>query len=542
MAATASPGSFFERYSAQDPDLRRKAALLRVILALVVVILPITALADYLSGDPVNAALETGVLVIMITSFLVLYRGHYHVASRIVVGTAFAMMLVMSMLVPRPETLLLFRNEMYYILALALALLLLPDIRVPLVMAVVYALALPLFGALRLLPAGLKLGQIAVETVMSLATFSLTSFFIIKAAGLARQLTGELHAERNLNKQRLDQLSLVVQGTASNLSSLGALNQRVADIRRLVADATVAVQAIESRVGELENSSQKSTAAAERIGDRVGDLNRSIEEESAAQIESSASINQMVASIRSVADSATRRRTAMETLAGTTDDGMIRLVSLLDYISRIEGSIGSIQEMVKVINAIAGSTNLLSMNAAIEAAHAGEEGRGFAVVAEEIRKLADTSGKNAKEIGRQLKEVIAVITRAAEESSRTRDSFHEIRTEINGAIDAFQEITAATGELAEGGRQILEALRTLSEMSGRVKNGGSEMGEAQETLESLQKSTLSALGALRSDAEQIREKDAAILSEMDAVGRIGEEARENAAKLHRTSSLAGSEA
>ncbi len=542
MAASASPGSFFERFSTQDPDLRRKAALLRMILALVIVILPITALADYLSGDPVNAALETGVLVVMITSLLVLYRGHYHVASRIVVGTTFAMMLVMSLLVTRPETMLLFRNQVYYILALSLALLLLPDSRVPLVMAVVYALALPLFGLLRLLPAGLKLAQIAVETVMSLATFSLTSFFIIKAAGLAQQLTGELHAERNLNQQRLDQLSRVVQGTASNLSSLGTLNQRVVDIRRLAEDATVAVRAIESRVGELENSSQKSTAAAERIGDRVGDLNRSIEEESAAQIQSSASINQMVASIRSVADSATRRRTAMEILAGTTDDGMIRLGSLLEYIAQIEGSIGSIQEMVKVINAIAGSTNLLSMNAAIEAAHAGEAGRGFAVVAEEIRKLADTSGKNAKEIGRQLKEVIAIITRAADESGRTRDSFHEIRTEINGAIDAFQEITAATGELAEGGRQILEALRTLSEMSVRVKNGGSEMGEAQKTLESLQKSTLSALGALRGDAEQIREKDAAILSEMDAVGRIGEEARENAAKLHRTSSLAGSEA
>lgn len=229
----------------------------------------------------------------------------------------------------------------------------------------------------------------------------------------------------------------------------------------------------------------------------------------------------------------------METLSGTADDGMKRLDSLLGLISRIEGSIGSIQGMVGVINAIAGSTNLLSMNAAIEAAHAGEAGRGFAVVAEEIRKLADTSGKNAKEIGRQLKEVIAVITNAAEESGHTRDSFSEIRAEISVAIDAFQEITSATGELAEGGRQILEALQTLSEMSGRVKSGGEAISSAGTTLETLQRSSRDVLSSLRQDAAVVNEKNGSVLSAADAVAAIGEQGVKNAQELQRRTAAVG---
>jgi methyl-accepting chemotaxis protein len=191
--------------------------------------------------------------------------------------------------------------------------------------------------------------------------------------------------------------------------------------------------------------------------------------------------------------------------------------------------------MVNVINGIAGSTNLLSMNAAIEAAHAGDAGRGFAVVADEIRKLADTSGKNAKEIGRQLKEVIAVITSAAEQSGRTRDSFVEIQTEIAGAMDAFQEITNATGELAEGGKQILEALQTLSDMSSRVKSGGGDMGEAQEKLEELQKGSRVMLSTLRADATVVKDKDAAVLEAAVEVARIGDQGVKIAEELHRRS-------
>lgn len=393
----------------------------------------------------------------------------------------------------------------------------------------------PLFGFLQLLPAGIAISEIFSRIIVSLILYGLTSFFIIKYADFALQLNRELTEERARGDAQLEHLSKLVQGAAANMNAAGSLSARVEQIRRLVADATVSMDAIETRIKELDASSDSSNEATELIGKRIAELNGNIEEESAAQIESSASINEMVASIRSVADSATRRKTGMEELALTTDGGMQRLDTLLTLIGKIEGSIGSIQEMVTVINSIAGSTNLLSMNAAIEAAHAGDAGRGFAVVAEEIRKLADNSGKNATEIGKQLKEVISIITGAAEESGRTRDSFQAIRKEIDEGINAFHEITAATGELAEGGRQILEALQTLSDMSGKVKAGGAEITGAQETLSRLQMQTKEALKILSREAAVVKDKDVEILKAVETVAHIGEEGVRNAEALHRMS-------
>ena len=260
-------------------------------------------------------------------------------------------------------------------------------------------LGLLAFSFGRLLPAGIALGAILNQLVVSLVIYGLLSYFLIMAASISNQFYAELERERNKLSAKMDKLNLVVQGAFKNLDSLGNLSVRMDEIRSLVADAGAAIAKIEGQIHNLEQNTNESTMAAELIADRITGLNQSIENESAAQIESSASINEMGASIRNVAESAARRRTALEKLTGTTDSGMQRLDSLLGYISRIEGSIGSIQQMVAVINSIAGSTNLLSMNAAIEAAHAGDAGRGFAVVADEIRNLADTTGKNAKEIG-----------------------------------------------------------------------------------------------------------------------------------------------
>ncbi len=528
--------TFADKFSSDAPLRRKKASILRAVILVVIAVLPLAAASDFLTKDFVNASIEMAVLVVFLFALALLYRGRYSAASLTVVVATCAMMLAMSMVVAEPSGLYLYRNAIYYAIAFTLALLFSEVRRLPPVIAYVGGVLLAVFSAVRLLPAGLTLVDVVSQLLVAEILFAVICFFTFKSADLSAKLNQELEAERAASAERLVRLSAVVQGAGANLQSMGQLTSRVEEIRTLLSGTSASIRAMEDRISELATASDGTASAASRIGDRIGELKNSIEEESSAQIQSSASINEMVASIGSVADSATRRRAAMEGLAGTDDDGMSRLDSLLSYIAKIEGSIGSIQSMVGVINAIAGSTNLLSMNAAIEAAHAGDAGRGFAVVAEEIRKLADTSGKNAKEIGRQLKEVIAVITAAAEESGRTRESFESIRREIDGAMDAFREITSATGELAEGGRQILEALKTLTEMSSRVKNGGEEIEIAQSTLEELHLTSVGALSALRNDASAIREKEAEVLRAADAVARIGDQGVKDAEELHRRSS------
>ena len=517
-----------------EQELQRKGSLLRRVLIVILLVLPVAFISDFLTGDVVNSAFEAAVFFMMVIAFFILQRGNYNRASRIVILASGILLLLMSMVTgDSPSTTQLFRNISYYTLVLALVILFNFTPLTAYTVIGTGTLALIGFALGRLLPSGISLGAIVNQLVISLVIYGLLSFFLIIAATISSQFYAELEGERNKLKEKSEKLNEVIDGALKNLDSMGNLNAQLDEIRRLVADTGTAIIKIENYINNLEQNSTDSTAAAEHIAQRISELNQSIENESAAQIESSASINEMVASIRNVAESAARRRTALEQLTGTTDSGMQRLDSLLGYISRIEGSIGSIQQMVAVINSIAGSTNLLSMNAAIEAAHAGDAGRGFAVVADEIRNLADTTGKNAKEIGRQLKEVIQIIKTAAEESDITRTAFQEIRHEIDSVIDAFTEISTATEELAEGGRQILEALQTLSEMSSQLKSGGLEIDTAQKKLEALQIKTMSVLTELRTGTQVIKQDTDAILGSVQGVAKLSAESQEHAASLHR---------
>jgi methyl-accepting chemotaxis protein len=527
--------SFFTSASISAEELARKKGLLHRVLVLLLILLPIAFITDFLSGDLVNSGFEGVVFFFMVIAFVTLHRGNYTRASWITIVATGILLLLMSMVISdAPNTSQLFRNVAYYTLVLALTILFNFTALAAYIIVGVGTLGLILFSLIRLVPAGITLGSILNQLVLSLVVYGLLSYFLITAASISNTFARELEEKRKLLSEKMDRLNHVVAGALENIDALGNLSARMDEIRRLVSDTGYAITKIENQINNLEQNTNESAVAVEVIAHRIRDLNQSIENESAAQIESSASINEMVASIKNVAESAARRRTAMEKLTGTTDSGMERLNSLLEYISKIEGSIGSIQQMVAVINSIAGSTNLLSMNAAIEAAHAGDAGRGFAVVADEIRNLADTTGKNAKEIGRQLKDVIQIIKTAAEESDITRSAFQEIRQEISGVIDAFNEITTATEELAEGGRQILEALQTLSEMSSQLKSGGTEIAAAEENLVKLQEKTRASLADLQKDTQIIKDKDEAILSSVNEVTRLSDESKANAEMLHNT--------
>lgn len=161
-------------------------------------------------------------------------------------------------------------------------------------------------------------------------------------------------------------------------------------------------------------------------------------------------------------------------------------------VEEIAGNIDTISEMVDIINNIASQTNLLSMNAAIEAAHAGDAGKGFAVVADEIRKLAETSGENAKEISRVLTGILENINHASDSSKQTSAAFESINGEVSKVSSAFDEILSSAAELSSGGEQIRRSMHlleditvTVRENAGNISGNSASISSAMEPLADL---------------------------------------------------------
>ncbi len=249
-------------------------------------------------------------------------------------------------------------------------------------------------------------------------------------------------------------------------------------VTEITANITSTIKSMETLKSIIDNTTESTTG----IQNEVKDLDITIQEQSEAIENSSSAVNQMVASIQNVSSITSSKKETTKTLLTNTEKGEIVIASTIKAIGAIEENIESISGMVAVINNISAQTNLLAMNAAIEAAHAGDAGRGFAVVADEIRVLAENAALNAKDIKTEIKSIIERIKEAVREGDKTSRSFSEISLEVKSVYNAFSEILTTTEELAEGGTQILHSIEILNGISGKVTDSSGNITSTVEEL------------------------------------------------------------
>ncbi|MBT3272173.1 MAG: 4Fe-4S binding protein [Spirochaetales bacterium] len=227
---------------------------------------------------------------------------------------------------------------------------------------------------------------------------------------------------------------------------------------------------------------EKSTALIEGIKESLETVNEKSQGQYASLEQSSASVEEMVSSIGSASKIASDRQAAVSELISMARKGGKDLNETVSGIEGIAKSVANINEMINVINNVASSTNLLSINAAIEAAHAGDSGRGFSVVAEEIRKLAETTAENSRTISITLKTIISGITDASEKSKATGSTVTGIIDEILEVTDSLNQLTDSMHEMSLGSGQIIDAITHLKDISYQVKDSYSEMSSSMTTM------------------------------------------------------------
>jgi methyl-accepting chemotaxis protein len=191
----------------------------------------------------------------------------------------------------------------------------------------------------------------------------------------------------------------------------------------------------------------------------------------------------MVGNIESVTRNVGTLDESLSRLVESAEVGRSQFVLFQEKVTAVSNQSQSLEETNEVIASIASQTNLLAMNAAIEAAHAGDAGRGFAVVADEIRKLAEQASLQSKTTASDLQSIQETVLSLVGDAQTTDGTFQRILDEIAQVEILGTEVKSAMAEQHVGSKQILEGIRDIRESSqGVASHSGAMRAEAQETL------------------------------------------------------------
>jgi methyl-accepting chemotaxis protein len=322
---------------------------------------------------------------------------------------------------------------------------------------------------------------------------------------------GDLAKYFNKTLEKIKNLVILIKNQAGILKDIGnGLASNMVETAAAVNEITSSIQSIKGRVINQSASVTETNATMEQVINNIGKLNGHVENQSHNVAQASSAIEEMVANIGSVTNTLVKNTDNVNTLKEASGVGRTGLQEVATDIQEIARESEGLLEINAVIENIASQTNLLSMNAAIEAAHAGVAGKGFAVVADEIRKLAESSGEQSKTIGNVLKKISESIKKITRSTDNVLTRFEAIDNGVNTVSNQEENVRNSMEEQGQGSRQVLDSVGSLNELTQRVRGSSDEMRtgsqEVMRECKNLDKATVEITGGMNemsTGAEQI---------------------------------------
>jgi methyl-accepting chemotaxis protein len=296
----------------------------------------------------------------------------------------------------------------------------------------------------------------------------------------------EIDKVTDIINRLMDKLNEILDQTSSSSVSLVNVSE---SLNNDVSDASSAIEEMISAIKQVSHDTNKQIEVVELVSstlvsivDIIGKVNVNIENQSSFIEETFGAMTEMANNIKSVNNITGKTNELAKKLVVIANNGGTSVDDSINAIKKIEEASKQIMDIINIIKDIASRTDLLSMNAAIEAAHASEAGKGFAVVAEEIRNLAENSANQAREIEKYIKDMTERIKKGVSLSVKAQEAFVDIYRDINNTTNLINEVTSAMQEQSMGTNQILSAVGSVVRSSQELKESIQELKQKSEDI------------------------------------------------------------
>jgi methyl-accepting chemotaxis protein len=388
-------------------------------------------------------------------------------------------------------------------------------------------IAILVFTAVKLRLGAWEMSPVLVkEIIYDILLFSVVFGFLVVAFAIIEDRMRMSAEELGKERERVEKIDGLFKSSKDGIEIGGSLIAKSKEARSLVDEIKDRVEAIFKRIEGLSARIDDFTGAiAETVG-VMGAIRKMNEDYSSVVVESSSAVEEISASINNISAVSASKQGTMAELVKSSEAVQQEMENALRAIQGIAAHSDALLEIVDVINGVASRTNLLAMNAAIEAAHAGDTGRGFSVVADEIRRLSEETNENIKIIAETLKksvadaaEAIGITENAGRYFSRTREDIRGLERALAEVIGGVTELSVGTGEITNGTSMVTNL---SAEITGKIREAERRIGESQEGLKGIREAAREITDMMRT----IKENAARIsveVADIDAMGRANKE-------------------
>mgnify|MGYP002624573657 CR=1 FL=1 len=302
----------------------------------------------------------------------------------------------------------------------------------------------------------------------------------------------------NFFTEKLHTIITELKGSKDDLNSYGErLGNMVQDNANFLDAMVSSIKDVNTEIYNQHDKVNSSVAAVGEISESVEQLRDLIQKQISSVEQASSAVTQMISNIGSVTSSTEHLAQDYTNFQNDVGKGILQQQEVSRKIQLIVEQSKMLNEANKAISTIASQTNLLAMNAAIEAAHAGDAGNGFAVVSDEIRKLSETSANESKKIASQLKDIRSSIEGVLQAAELSDKFFSVVAGKLKGTGDLVLEIKSSMEEQREGSKQINDAL-------GEMNNATAQVRSASEDVDKSRQGIIGDVNSLKQSSDQVK--------------------------------------